>query len=122
MIGDQMQPEADATVPPESDVETATEQVDSDRLARAALCRLVEPGDMLLARWLERLGAAGLLRDLRKGAGSADLPDSWRARLAAVHPERDLDAFRRGPLTCGFSHIGRSAALVWHGLPRSRWV
>jgi DNA processing protein len=94
MIGDQMQPEADATVPPESDVETATEQVESDRLARAALCRLVEPGDMLLARWLERLGAAGLLRDLRKGAGSADLPDSWRARLAAVRPERDLESIR----------------------------
>jgi DNA processing protein len=94
MIGDQMQPDADATVPPEFVVETATEQVESDRLARAALCRLVEPGDMLLARWLERLGAAGLLRDLRKGAGSADLPDSWRARLAAVRPERDLESIR----------------------------
>jgi DNA processing protein len=94
MIGGQMQPDADATVPPESDVETATEQVESDRLARAALCRLVEPGDMTLARWLERLGAAGLLRDLRKGAGSADLPDSWRARLAAVRPERDLESIR----------------------------
>jgi DNA processing protein len=49
---------------------------------------------MALARWLERLGAAGLLRDLRKGAGSADLPDSWRARLAAVRPERDLESIR----------------------------
>jgi DNA processing protein len=64
----------------------------SDRLARAALCRLVEPGDLSLSHWLDRLGAAGLLRELRGGAANPDLPDSWRARLAAVPPERDLDS------------------------------
>jgi len=62
----------------------------SDRLARAALCRLAEPADLSLCHWLDRLGAAGLLRDLRSGAANPDLPDSWRARLATVQPERDL--------------------------------
>jgi DNA processing protein len=63
-----------------------------DRLARAALCRLAEPGDVALSHWVDRLGAAGLLRELRNGSQSPDLPDTWRARLAGVQPEGDLES------------------------------
>lgn len=133
MIGDQMKPDADASVPPASDVETTSKHGDqSDRLARAALCRLVEPGDMVLARWLERLGAAGLLRDLRKGAGSSDLPDSWRARLAAVRPERDLESIRAlgGRFICpgddewpaAFAALAACSVDSQGGLPVGLWV
>jgi DNA processing protein len=103
MIGEQMKMDAAAGGTSASVAETTDGLVDrADRLARAALCRLAEPGDLLLAHWLERLGAVELLRDLRKGAGSPDLPDSWRARLAAVHPERDLESIRalRGRFIC----------------------
>jgi DNA processing protein len=88
MIGEQMQLDpAGGRVP----VAPSSGAVDpADRLARAALCRLAEPGDLALSHWLNRLGAAGLLRALRSGATNPDLPDSWRARLSAVHPERDL--------------------------------
>lgn len=103
MIGEQMKMDAAAGGTSASVAETTDGLVDrADRLARAALCRLAEPGDLLLAHWLERLGAVELLRDLRKGASSPDLPDSWRARLAAVHPERDLESIRalRGRFIC----------------------
>ncbi|MYV99048.1 DNA-protecting protein DprA, partial [Streptomyces sp. SID3343] len=40
-----------------------------DRRARAALCRLVEPGDALFGLAVRNHGAARLLRDLR-GHGS----------------------------------------------------
>ncbi|RNG02289.1 DNA-protecting protein DprA, partial [Streptomyces botrytidirepellens] len=35
---------------------------DEERLARAALTRLVEPGDEAVGRWLRRLGPVGLRR------------------------------------------------------------
>jgi DNA processing protein len=90
-----MQRDPDVSVPPASNAMTTSGQVgQADRLARAALCRLAEPGDIALAGWLARLGAIDLLRELRKGAGSSKLPDSWRARLAAVRPEQDLESIQ----------------------------
>jgi DNA processing protein len=104
----------------------------ADRLARAALCRLAEPGDESLAYWVGRLGAHGLLLELRGGAQSKELPDSWRARLEAVQPERDLESIAAlggrficpgddewpaslaALATCGLDHRG--------GVPVGLWV
>ncbi|MGW1763169.1 DNA-processing protein DprA [Streptomyces sp. NPDC002073] len=71
-----------------------------ERLARAALTRVLEPGDEHGGRWLRDHGAAGLL-DLLTGpeSGSAGLsgvgPDrlaGYRRRAAAADPAADLAA------------------------------
>ncbi|MEU3188023.1 DNA-processing protein DprA [Streptomyces sp. NPDC006923] len=69
-----------------------------ERLARAALTRVFEPGDERGGRWLREFGAVGLLarltsrddeRDQLTGAGEQRL-GGYRRRAAAVAPERDL--------------------------------
>ncbi|MEU8760929.1 DNA-processing protein DprA [Streptomyces sp. NPDC048659] len=71
-----------------------------DRLARAALSRIVEPGDEHAGRALRRHGPAGLLGLLRapEGAGPDTFPgtgprrvEGWRHRARTAEPERDLD-------------------------------
>ncbi|MFJ2650626.1 DNA-processing protein DprA [Streptomyces sp. NPDC087420] len=71
-----------------------------ERLARAALTRVLEPGDEHGGRWLAEFGAAGLLarltsgddgRDELKGVGEQRL-EGYRTRAAAAVPERDLAA------------------------------
>jgi DNA processing protein len=71
-----------------------------ERLARAALTRILEPGDEQGGRWIRRYGAAGLLdlftgRRTEVGAelreASEDRLDGYRARAAGVEPERDLE-------------------------------
>ncbi|AYG80148.1 Putative DNA processing protein DprA [Streptomyces hundungensis] len=70
----------------------------AERLARAALTRVVEPGDERAGRWLRTYGAIELLRRLAAPRGPEDDPpgasparlDSHRRRAALADPERDL--------------------------------
>ncbi|MGA4801858.1 DNA-processing protein DprA [Streptomyces lavendulocolor] len=73
---------------------------EEERRARAALTRVVEPGDEHGGRWLRELGAVGLLRRLTSasyehdpltGAGEQRV-HGFRARAARADPERDLAA------------------------------
>ncbi|QES47991.1 DNA-protecting protein DprA [Streptomyces venezuelae] len=68
-------------------------------LARAALTRVLEPGEELGGRWLRRWGAVRLIRMLSaEGAAGTEAPDGagaerlagYRKRAVAADPERDL--------------------------------
>lgn len=82
---------------------------DTERLARAALTRIVEPGDQLAGRWLADYGAVEVLHRITSnhtgtGAGAAAGPGGdpalpgatprrlagYRARAATADPHRDL--------------------------------
>ncbi|MDH2391352.1 DNA-processing protein DprA [Streptomyces sp. HNM0663] len=74
--------------------------VEDERTARAALTRVIEPGDDRGGRWLREFGAQGLLERL---TGPPDEPDAlpgatprglagYRTRAASADPERDLAA------------------------------
>lgn len=73
---------------------------ESERSARAALTRVLEPGDERAGRWLRRTGPVELLRRLTVEDGSAEkLPGmtaarlgGYRLRAAAAEPGRDLAA------------------------------
>ncbi|MEV5510937.1 DNA-processing protein DprA, partial [Streptomyces orinoci] len=71
-----------------------------ERLARAALARLTEPGDETVGRWLRELGPVRLLRALTgqepppRGARAERLA-GYRARAAALDPAGDLAAVAR---------------------------
>ncbi|GAA2817753.1 DNA-processing protein DprA [Streptomyces showdoensis] len=75
-----------------------------ERLARAALTHVVEPGDEHAGRALRRHGAAGFLRLLREDGGPLADPfqgtgerrvDGWRRRARTAAPDRDLDLVAR---------------------------
>ncbi|WP_329380930.1 DNA-processing protein DprA [Streptomyces sp. NBC_01716] len=70
-----------------------------ERLARAALTRVIEPGDENGGRWLRKYGARGLMDLLTSPGGTDDEVlgevgprriSGLRARAAAAAPERDL--------------------------------
>nr|WP_262386723.1 DNA-processing protein DprA [Streptomyces sp. TRM49041] len=72
---------------------------DEERVARVALCRVVEPGDEHGGRWLRELGAVELLRRLTAepyrdgaltGAGERRIR-GYLARVARVRPYQDLE-------------------------------
>ena len=73
-----------------------------ERTARAALTRILEPGDEHGGRWLREFGAEELLSRLTSEGCPADaLPGAsarraqgLRARAVGVDPERDLEAIR----------------------------
>ncbi|WP_223769771.1 DNA-processing protein DprA [Streptomyces huiliensis] len=73
---------------------------DEERLARAALTRLTEPGDETVGRWVRELGAPALMRGLvgdgppPKGARGERLA-GCRARAASLDPAGDLAAVAR---------------------------
>lgn len=69
---------------------------DDDRLARVALNRLGEPGDLRLTGLVAELGAV-LVRDLLAQQRAEGLPADVALRLADVEPEAELEqAARRG--------------------------
>ncbi|MFI1465919.1 DNA-processing protein DprA [Streptomyces wuyuanensis] len=72
---------------------------DEERRARAALTRVVEPGDEHAGRWLRRHGPVELLarltapvptEDALPGAGERRI-QGYRMRAAAARPEHDLE-------------------------------
>ncbi|WP_443079522.1 DNA-processing protein DprA [Streptomyces sp. NBC_01717] len=71
---------------------------DRERLARAALTRVLEPGDERGGRWLREVGAAELIRRITARDGTAEQLRGmtakrlagYRLRAEAVDPERDL--------------------------------
>lgn len=71
-----------------------------ERLARAVLSRLGEPGDAVLGRWLSRLPAVDVVRAIRDGTvpghpgADADRVAAYRARLVEVDPAADLERVR----------------------------
>ncbi|WP_405776693.1 DNA-processing protein DprA [Streptomyces sp. NBC_00859] len=78
---------------------------EDERVARAALTRIMEPGDELGGRWLRDLGAVELWRRLRatvddEGAAfprmSAKRLAGYRLRAASARPARDLAAADAG--------------------------
>ncbi|NEA14711.1 DNA-processing protein DprA [Streptomyces halstedii] len=75
--------------------------LDAERRARAALTRVLEPGDERGGRWLRELGAVELLRRLSGPEGrdggvlggvTAARLAGYRLRAAGVEPDRDLAA------------------------------
>ncbi len=73
---------------------------DEERVARAALTRVMEPGDERGGRWLREFGPTGLMARLTAPEyGEAALPGAtarrlaaYRIRAAAAEPHRDLAA------------------------------
>ena len=69
----------------------------SERLARAALSRLAEPGDVRMTRLVADLGAEVVRDHLLSERGLSKLHDDVAARVESLEPERELDlAARRG--------------------------
>jgi len=64
---------------------------DDDRLARAALTRLAEPNDRLLAREVRRRGAPAVLEAIRRQEPSVRGVQHYAARLAGLDPAADLE-------------------------------
>ncbi|MGH3326512.1 MAG: DNA-processing protein DprA [Streptomycetales bacterium] len=64
---------------------------EADRLARAALARLAEPGDRWLGAEVRGQGAEAVLRTIREGGPGAAWLAGCRARLP-VDPVRDFEA------------------------------
>ncbi|MFB6781501.1 DNA-processing protein DprA [Streptomyces sp. NPDC056352] len=81
-----------------------------DRLARAALTRVLEPGDEHGGRWLRQVGAVELMRRLTSRDGTAEELSGmtpkrlagYRLRVGSAEPERDLAAVAAvgGRLVC----------------------
>jgi len=68
----------------------------AERLARAALTRIAEPGDAALAGLVSRQGAEAVVAGLREGhTFGLEQAAVWQARLAGYDPESDLEAAQR---------------------------
>ncbi|MEV6974244.1 DNA-processing protein DprA [Kitasatospora sp. NPDC093806] len=74
--------------------------MEPERLARAALSRMGEPGDAVLGRWLTRLDALDVVRAIRDGTvPDGPGPDAarlagYQARLVGLDPVADLERVR----------------------------
>ncbi len=66
------------------------------RLARAALTRIAEPGDETIGRWLRRYGPVGTLAMINEDRPLPDIGErraaGYRVRLERADPEADLAA------------------------------
>ncbi|WP_425555598.1 DNA-processing protein DprA [Kitasatospora kazusensis] len=73
---------------------------EAERRARAALSRLIEPGDAVIGRWLTRVSATTLIEAVRDHTvpGYLDLDAArlaaYRARLPLLDPDADLERVR----------------------------
>jgi DNA processing protein len=67
----------------------------SERWARAALSRLVEPGDAKLGQCVEDLGAPEVLDRIRRGSLDSPRLAQYRARLPGLDVDGDLAAAAR---------------------------
>lgn len=68
---------------------------DDDRLARAALSRIVEPGDLRVTRLVAELGAGTVYGALRQERDLEGVLTDVAARLVAVEPELELERAAR---------------------------
>ena len=68
---------------------------DDDRLARAALSRISEPGDLRITRLVNELGAATVYGGLRLERDLEGVLTDVAARLVAVDPGRELEQAAR---------------------------
>ncbi|WP_051807111.1 DNA-processing protein DprA [Streptomyces sp. NRRL F-2664] len=97
MTGAQADPRAGTQLDPQAGA--GTDPQDEELLARAALTRVLEPGDAHGGRWIREHGAPGLMRLLTEpearwapapGVGPQRL-DAYRRRAALADPRRDLE-------------------------------
>jgi DNA processing protein len=64
---------------------------ESERLARAGLTRLGEPGDLVLAEFVAEHGAEAALEAIRSGTFPGRSCGDYQTRLATGEPARDLE-------------------------------
>jgi DNA processing protein len=64
---------------------------DAERLARALLCRVTEPGDPELSRLIATDGAAAVVESLLAGTLRHRSAVHWQARVPTARPDRDLE-------------------------------
>lgn len=69
--------------------------LDAERLARAALCRLAEPGDLRMSGLVQQLGAVRVREHLAAEREMDGLLTDVATRLAGIEPERDLEQAAR---------------------------
>jgi DNA processing protein len=104
-----------------------------ERLARAALTRIAEPGDVALAALVEAHGAPAVLQGLREGRSfGRQQAGAWRVRLAGYDPEVDIAAAERvgARLVCPgdeewpqrLDDLGSVVAREGGGAPLGLWV
>ncbi len=68
---------------------------DAERVARAGLTRLGEPGDLVLAGFVAKYGATAALDAIRSGTFPGRACGDYQTRLAASDPARDLEQAAR---------------------------
>lgn len=78
-----------------------TRTSDAERLARATLCRLAEPGDERLGALVARFGAVAVVEAVRDGSLAAAGARDYRTRLDEASAAKDLDRAAR----CGARFI-----------------
>jgi DNA processing protein len=71
--------------------ETTATVPDAERLARAALSRIGEPGDPRLTDLVHEIGARTVLGSLREQAADGELGGDLAARITSVDPARELE-------------------------------
>ena len=116
-----------------SEVVSSTTVSERERLARAALSRLAEPGDVRMTRLVADLGAETVRNHLLEERGLSQLHDDVATRVAALDPERDLEVASRlgirfvvpgdSEWPAGLDDLARAGSLNERGgVPIGLWV
>lgn len=106
---------------------------ESERLARAALSRLAEPGDVRMTRLVADLGAETVRDHLLGERSLSKLHDDVAIRVEALDPERELDLASRAGIRfvvpgdsewpTGLDDLARAGSLNERGgVPIGLWV